>query len=316
VYRYDDDGGVDQSSGEPFAYETLTNLELSIESGNAYRAAVGFGATWTGTTSGGPIDGFRVFNYGGGDASDVAFDNLIIGPTTLVPLSLEVNKANNIVKIKGNPSLLANIDYYEITSVQNGLNTLFWNSLDQQNISAVDGTDPGGVAGDTPTEGWDKSPTATNGVLREYFLRPGGAPLAAGGELTLGAAYNQSVFGTGNGDVQFSYGIAGGARLTGTVSYIGVAGVAGDYNGNSVVDAPDFTTWKTGFGNALTPGTSPDGSGNGHVDGPDFLLWQRRFGATTAVPANHVVPEPQTLMSLAPACAVIGASRRKSHVRH
>ena len=209
------------------------------------------------------------------------------------------------------PSLLANIDYYEISSAQNGLNTLFWNSLDQQNIAAVDGIDAGTTAGDSPTEGWDKAPTATNGLLKEYFLRSGGSPLPAGGELSLGAAYNQSAFGAFNGDLQFSYGIAGGARLIGTVSYIGAPGVAGDYNGSGAVDAADFGAWKTGLGTAVTPGTGADGSGNGRVDGPDFLLWQRRFGATMAVTAAHAVPEPQTLVALAVMFASGCAMRRR-----
>ena len=87
-----------------------------------------------------------------------------------MPLTLEVNKSNGSVKIKGNPSLAANVDYYQINSVAGALDQVHWNSLDQQNLFAVDGSDAGSVAGDSPTEGWDKSPTATNGQLTEYFL--------------------------------------------------------------------------------------------------------------------------------------------------
>jgi hypothetical protein len=314
VYRYDDAGGVDQNTGEPFAYETFAELELSLESATTYRAAIGFGATWTGALSGGPIDGVRVFNLGGGDGSDVAFDNMIIGTTTLVPLTLEVNKANNMVKIKGHPSLLANIDYYQIRSAQNGLNASTWNTLDQQNLFAVDGVDPGTTPGDSTTEGWDKSPTAANGLLTEYFLRAGGSPLIAGGELSLGAAYNQSAFGTDNGDLQFSYGIAGGARLTGAVSYIGAAPLLGDYDGNGRVEAADLGVWKGSFGATVSPGTGADGSRDGLVDGRDFLIWQRQLGSGGPATANAAaVPEPNTISCIltgAMAISVRGARRR------
>ena len=138
VYRYDDAGGTDLATPEPFAFERLATLEFRIDSGNKYVAAYG-SSSWSGTTAAGPIDGIRVFNSAGGDASDVVFDNLEIGNTTLIPLSLEVDKSDNDVTIKGNPSLIANIDYYQITSVANGLNTVLWNSLDQQNYGAVDG---------------------------------------------------------------------------------------------------------------------------------------------------------------------------------
>jgi hypothetical protein len=311
VYRYDDAGGVNQNTEEPFAYETFANLELSLESATTYRAAVGFGATWMGTLSGGPIDGVRVFNMGGGDGSDVAFDNMIIGATTLVPLTLEVNKSNNTMKIKGHSSLLANIDYYQVRSEQNGLNLASWNSLDQQNLFAVDGTDAGTAAGDSPTEGWDKSPTSTNGLLTEYFLRAGGSPLAAGGELSLGAAYNQSTFGTGNGDLQFTYGIAGGARLTGAVSYIGAAPLFGDYNNSGTVDGADLGVWKGSFGATVSPGTGADGSGDGRVDGRDFLIWQRQLGSGASATASAAaVPEPRAILCfLTGAIAVLGSRR-------
>jgi hypothetical protein len=313
VYRYDDAGGVDQNTGEPFAFETFANLELSLETATTYRAAVGFGSTWSGTLSAGPIDGFRVFNNGGGDASDVAFDNFVIGPTTLVPLSLEVNKSNGMMKIKGNPNLLANIDYYQVTSAQNALDPGSWNSLDQQNLFAVDGADPDSVVGNSPSEGWDRSPLSATNQLTEYFLRSGGAPVAVGGELLLGAAYNPAVFGATNGDLQFAYGIAGGARLMGSVTYSSSGAIQGDYNVSGTVEGADFGVWKTGFGSAVAPGTGADGSGNGRVDGQDFLIWQRRFGAT-AGPAQ-AVPEWSTLSLL---CVILGTGgflRRSLGVR-
>ena len=173
VYRYDDLGGTDQNTGEPFAYRSPASFEFSVNSAGNYTAAYGL-SSWSGSYSG-SIDGIRLFNNAGGDGSDVIFNNMVIGGTSLVPLTLEVNKSNNDVKIKGHASLLANIDYYQITSAASALDQGLWNSLDEQDLFAIDGDDPGSMAGDSPTEGWDAATNANDGRLTEYFLRDGGA---------------------------------------------------------------------------------------------------------------------------------------------
>jgi hypothetical protein len=288
VYRYDDAAGTNQNTGEPFAYQTVQTFEFSLNSPTTYTGAYGL-SSWNGTISGGPVDGVRVFNNGAGDGSDLAFNNLAVGATSLVPLTLEANKTTGEVKIKGNPSLLANINYYQISSVAGALDQVHWNSLDQQNLYAVDGSDPGTIAGDSVTEGWDKDPNATSGLLTEYFLRSNGAALASGSSLSLGQAYNASIFGGANGDLQFSYGIAGGARLTGVVSYVVSAGVIGDYNGNGIVDAADYVLWRK---NPAAFGGNPAG----------YNTWRTHFGQTAGSGAgatlNGAVPEPATLVLL------------------
>jgi hypothetical protein len=50
------------------------------------------------------------------------------------------------------------------------LNPAGWNSLDAQNIDAVDGPDNGSVPGDSALEGWDKSGSPSAVVLSEAFL--------------------------------------------------------------------------------------------------------------------------------------------------
>lgn len=88
-------------------------------------------------------------------------------------------------------------------------------------------------------------------------------------------------------DVQFSYGIAGGPRLTGVVTY--VAGVIGDYNGNGIVDAADYVLWRK---NPATFGGNPSG----------YNTWRAHFGQTAGSGAgatlNGAVPEPATLVLL------------------
>lgn len=84
VYRYDDAGGTNQSTGEGFAYQNMRTLQFKINSATSYTARFGF-STWTGTYSG-AIDGIQVFNNLGGNGSDVPFNNLnvIPEPSTLI----------------------------------------------------------------------------------------------------------------------------------------------------------------------------------------------------------------------------------------
>lgn len=67
----------------------------------------------------------------------------------------------------------------------------------------------------------------------------------------------------------------------------------GDYNGDGVVDAADYTVWRDNLGS--TDDLAADGDGSGTIDEGDYLVWRGHFGcvresggALAAVP----VPEP------------------------
>jgi hypothetical protein len=308
-YRYDDAGGTNQSTGATYAFRSISNLEFRIDSSTTYTAA--FGNTngtkiWSGTTNGNPIDGIQVFNTMGGNGSDVIFDNLKVGATSIVPLTLEVDKTTGEIKLKGNPTIAGSIDYYQITSASNALNFASgtganqWNSLDLQNLDAVDGGDPGSVAGDSLTEGWDKASNASKGRLAEYFVRSGGSAVPVGGALSIGKAYDASVFGGASGDLVFSYGIAGSSKLlTGAVNYISTT-VAGDYDGNGKVDAADYVLWRK---NPAAFGGNPAG----------YNTWRANFGYPPgAGVALAAVPEPATcLLALLGAFEFVWIRRRR-----
>jgi hypothetical protein len=86
----------------------------------------------------------------------------------------------------------------------------------------------------------------------------------------------------------------------------------GDYNGNGIVDAADYTTWRDTLGQSVDmPGDGADGDESGEVDAGDYTYWVERFGNVVSeggasahlAPgespgANLAVPEPAgTLMA-------------------
>lgn len=82
---------------------------------------------------------------------------------------------------------------------------------------------------------------------------------------------------------------------------IGGGGVAGDYNGNGVVDAADYVVWRNGG--------SPDSSQAG------YALWRTNFGRTSgggSIASAGAVPEPASvlLVSLAGFALAIAGRRR------
>jgi hypothetical protein len=88
--------------------------------------------------------------------------------------------------------------------------------------------------------------------------------------------------------------------------------IAGDYNGDQVVDAQDYNVWRGGFGSTVTPGTGADGSGNGVVDAADYVVWRKAAAAGSGAGLASV-PEPNSLMLFVMAAMLFGAltQRRK-----
>lgn len=87
------------------------------------------------------------------------------------------------------------------------------------------------------------------------------------------------------------------------------AGVAGDYNGNGVVDAADYVVWRNGGP------LQNEVADLGVVTTQDFGEWRARFGNTAATSASlvggsAVIPEPATIaLMLFGAAAITGAMR-------
>jgi len=57
----------------------------------------------------------------------------------------------------------------------------------------------------------------------------------------------------------------------------------GDYNGDGVVGAADFTVWRDHLGQAVEMNTNGDGNGDGEVDWADYEVWKWNFGSSSSI---------------------------------
>lgn len=69
--------------------------------------------------------------------------------------------------------------------------------------------------------------------------------------------------------------------------------LAGDYNGNGVVDAADYVLWRDTLG-LIGTALAADGNSNGMIDAGDFDIWRSNFGRQVSSGATSAasVPEP------------------------
>ena len=87
--------------------------------------------------------------------------------------------------------------------------------------------------------------------------------------------------------------------------------VAGDYNGDGMVDLADFTVWRNSLGSTTNLAANGDNSGTsqGVIDAADYLVWKQNFGSSTETSAAlgaTSVPEPATWGLLLVAVAMAG----------
>jgi hypothetical protein len=99
------------------------------------------------------------------------------------------------------------------------------------------------------------------------------------------------------------------------IEFLGqIVGLAGDYNGNDVVDAADYTVWRDSLGGAILMN---EAMSFGVVDQEDYDYWSMHFGETAPGSGGaSAVPEPVSAWLTLGGLLGIGASiaRRRSGV--
>jgi hypothetical protein len=82
-----------------------------------------------------------------------------------------------------------------------------------------------------------------------------------------------------------------------------VSEIAGDYNGDGLVNGLDYFEWRDTFGQTGLPGAGADGNGDGVVDAADYTMMRDHLGASavgqfglTSASATNPTPEPSTLI--------------------
>src|SRR5690606_26939630 len=137
-----------------------------------------------------------------------------------------INRATGEVTLQNNGAALA-IDYYELTSEGNSLNSVTGTGDNQWTALDLAESDPVG-------QGWDLAGSASSSILAEGRLLDA-ATIGASASLSLGDAYNNVVNAE---DIRFLYRLDNGMFVLGDVSYTGVAPelLAGDFNNDGAVD--------------------------------------------------------------------------------
>ena len=87
-------------------------------------------------------------------------------------------------------------------------------------------------------------------------------------------------------------------------------GLPGDYTGDGLVDAADYTRWRDQQG-SVGFGLSADGDADGDVDADDYGVWTADFGQSNALAPATATPEPASSLLAILTAACIPAGRRQ-----
>lgn len=91
-------------------------------------------------------------------------------------------------------------------------------------------------------------------------------------------------------------------------------GTPGDYSGNGIVDAADYTIWRDKLGQSTTLiNVNPSAATPALVDQEDYNFWKSNFGNSGgAAVSNSAVPEPTTMGSLIVGIALVALVQFRS----
>lgn len=146
----------------------------------------------------------------------------------------------------------------------------------------------------------------------------GSLVLAGGASQAFTSSFVASTVGTFSASYLLNFSdenIAGALNKSITLSLTGKMRLAGDYNGDLVVDAADYVVWRNQTGQPVAPYSSADGDGNGTINELDYNVWRTHFGQAAsgsgAALATAEVPEP-CFLAMFVSVALVGGARRRS----
>ena len=91
-----------------------------------------------------------------------------------------------------------------------------------------------------------------------------------------------------------------------------VEGLPGDYNGDMVVDAADYTVWRNNLGDLTEANILFNGNGMSGIDIADYAWWKQNYGSSSGAGGGglgqNAVPEPASIvMAAMGGCVLLGS---------
>jgi hypothetical protein len=227
----------------------------------------------------------------------VSGGNSMLGDVVFTPQNnvvLVVDPVDGTAALQNQSNFDVTIDGYLITSpTADALDPAGWTSWKDS-----------GLAG----PGWSESFAQPNRLGELTLL--GSKLLPANGQpVPIGAPIDPAMLGSA-ADLVLEYHVAGESTLRGGVivaTSLAPPSLDGDYNGDGVVDAVDYTVWRNNLGDATEADINHNGDGDG-VGPNDYTWWKQRYGNTAAgsgagagglaSASGAPVPEPAAWLSL------------------
>jgi hypothetical protein len=97
-------------------------------------------------------------------------------------------------------------------------------------------------------------------------------------------------------------------NITFSGQIVATRGKVGDYDGDGIFGAGDYSIWKSTFGSKTN--LAADGDGNGIVDAADYTVWRDQLGPVAGAAAIVTVPEPNSCLLLGLGGLAIGVARK------
>jgi hypothetical protein len=288
-------GGLDPSKWNSLQDQAVSDWRESPQGGAATQLSELKPTNATAITAGAPRVLGDIFKYPnaqvfGTELEDISFeyyatDGSVVqglvnytGNKRFNNLVLLVDPISGAARLENESNLAVDIDGYKITSVSGSLLPANgnWNSLDDQNAAGGD---------------WRES-SPTSSQLAE--LKPSGeANLTSGIFFNMGSLFKTTAAG-GTQDLTFEYLFPEDDEFSqGVVVYRSLT-LAGDYNGNGIVDAADYVVWRNNNGTQA-----------------EYNTWRMNFGNTlgsgsgTVVTSSTNVPEPASGMLVIVAASLL-----------